>query len=120
MRRMVRDAKHRGYDPLQTIGHWHYVRRSELKHIIPHIGTVDFQINGALPYDLPVLKQVIEPYIPHILEGLSRQPERDDALVRGHRIYDLLNKFAPFGDLTIIPDTSLIREFIGGSVYTLH
>lgn len=120
LRRMVRDAKHRGYDPLQTVGHWHYVRRSELKHIIPHIGTVDFQINGALPYDLPVLKQVIDPYIPNILEGLSRQPGRDDALVRAHRINDLLNKFAPFGDLAIIPDTSLIREFIGGSAYILH
>ncbi len=120
LRRMVRDAKQRGYDPLQTVGHWHYVRRSELKHIIPHIGTVDFQINGALPYDLPVLKQVIGPYLPHILEELSRQPEREDALMRANRINELLSKFSQFGDLNMIPETSLVREFIGGSKYTLH
>ena len=120
LRRMVRDAKHRGYDPLQTIGHWHYVRRSELKHIIPHIGTVDFQINGALPYDLPVLKQVIEPYLEHIQEELSKQPEREDALMRVNRISDLLHKFEAFGNLDIIPGSSLVREFIGGSIYTLH
>ncbi len=120
LRRMVRDASQRGYAPLQTIGHWHYVRRSELKHIIPHVGSVDFQINGSLPYDLPVLKQVIEPYFNDIISELEQQPERQDAFMRARRVQALLNQVEPFGDLDIIPDTSLVREFIGGSRYILH
>ena len=35
MRRMLRDAAHRSYDPQRTLEHWHYVRSSELRHIIP-------------------------------------------------------------------------------------
>ncbi|MFQ6604386.1 MAG: ATP cone domain-containing protein [Fidelibacterota bacterium] len=120
LRRMVRDASQRGYAPLQTVGHWHYVRRSELKHIIPHVGSVDFQINGSLPYDLPVLKQVIDPYFGEIIAALSKQSEREDALIRARRVHGLLNQVDPFGDLNIIPDTSLVREFIGGSRYSLH
>ncbi|NLD74294.1 MAG: response regulator SirA, partial [Chloroflexi bacterium] len=40
MRRMVRDATHRAYSPRQTLEHWHYVRASEMRNIIPYVGTV--------------------------------------------------------------------------------
>ena len=56
LRRMIRDAKFRAYSPERTLLHWHYVRRSELKHIIPYQSSADYQVNGALAYELPFLK----------------------------------------------------------------
>ena len=35
MRRMLRDAAHRAYDPEKTLTHWHYVRSGEMRNIIP-------------------------------------------------------------------------------------
>jgi len=34
IRRMLRDAVHRAYDPRRTLEHWHYVRSSEMHNII--------------------------------------------------------------------------------------
>jgi uridine kinase len=56
MRRMVRDAMHRALKPRETLEHWHYVRSSELRHIVPHVGTADHIVNGALPYELPIMR----------------------------------------------------------------
>ncbi len=50
MRRMLRDSVQRAYDPLQTLEHWHYVRASELRNIIPYANTADFIINSGMPY----------------------------------------------------------------------
>ena len=52
MRRMVRDDWHRSYDPVMTVGHWHYVRRSEMRQIVPFVNAADYVFNGALPYEL--------------------------------------------------------------------
>ncbi|MBI4395526.1 MAG: response regulator SirA, partial [Elusimicrobia bacterium] len=49
LRRMVRDQWQRNYDPLRTVGHWHYVRRSEKRHIVPFIHQADTIFNGSLP-----------------------------------------------------------------------
>ncbi|MGC9394774.1 MAG: ATP cone domain-containing protein, partial [Anaerolineae bacterium] len=56
MRRMVRDARERAYDPRRTLEHWHYVRSSELRHIIPYVNTTDYIVNGATPYELPIMR----------------------------------------------------------------
>ncbi len=42
MRRMVRDASYRAYDPRRTLEHWHYVRSSEMRNIIPYVNTTDY------------------------------------------------------------------------------
>jgi uridine kinase len=120
LRRMVRDHAQRGYDPMQTIGHWHYVRSSEMKHIIPFIGDADYTLNGALPYEFPFLKRHAFQYFPHFLEVWENDPKRSDAYLRAKRIHNLLSKIDPYEDESIIPGTSLLREFIGGSVYKLH
>lgn len=56
MRRMIRDSWSRSHDALDTLTHWHYVRKSELQCIIPFIGNVDFLVNSAMPYEFTVLK----------------------------------------------------------------
>ena len=52
IRRMLRDAAHRAYKPTQTLEHWHYVRASEMRNIIPYSNTADFIISSAMPYEL--------------------------------------------------------------------
>jgi uridine kinase len=120
LRRMVRDRAQRGYDPKQTIGHWHYVRRSELKHIIPFIRDADYVLNGALPYELPLHKKYSYEYFPGFLEVWAGNPKRRDAFIRAERIYGLLSQVEAYEDESIIPGDSLLREFIGGSIYKLH
>ena len=120
LRRMVRDHSQRAYDPMQTIGHWHYVRRSELKHIIPFIRDADYILNGALPYELPVLKKYEFEYFLKVIDQWKDESKRRDAYIRAERIYKLLSRIEQFEDESVIPEDSLLREFIGGSVYKLH
>jgi uridine kinase len=117
LRRMIRDSWHRKMQPLQTLTHWHYVRRSELKHIIPFIGTVDYVVNSAMPYEIPIMKSKLFQYFPEALKLYKDEPKRQDAYIRAKRIYDLLNGINAMMEDTAIPPTSLIREFIGGSQY---
>ena len=117
MRRMIRDAWHRNHQPLQTLTHWHYVRASELKHIIPFIGTVDHVVNSALPHELPVLKPRVFSFFPEAIELYRDDPKRQDAYIRARRVHDLLSPLTMVSDDSIIPPASLIREFIGGSCY---
>lgn len=117
MRRMIRDSWHRHYTPVQTVGHWHYVRRSEMKYIVPFIGKVDYIFNGSLPYELPVYKRCLMKYKDEILKAFINEPKRFDAHIRAKRIFDLLDNVEELKDDSIIPKDSLIREFIGGSTY---
>jgi uridine kinase len=117
LRRMIRDKNHRNLQPMGTLTHWHYVRRSELKHIIPFIGRADFVLNTALPYELPILKARLWDYIPDAIERFRNDPHRQDAYVRAKRVHDLLSPIREVKDDACVPGNSLLREFIGGSVY---
>ena len=120
LRRMIRDSKFRAYSPEKTILHWHYVRRSELKHIIPYQGSADFQVNGALAYELPFLKPHLFPYLEPFLEQWRGNEKRLDGYIRARRIHDLLAAIEDVNDDSMVPDTSLLREFIGGGTYDIH
>lgn len=118
LRRMIRDDRSRGLDPRGTIEHWHYVRRSELKHIIPFIHSVDEIVNSALPYELPFLKAKLFRYFPEFVGRYRDQPERRDAYIRARRAHDLLAPLDAVDDEGMVPGNSLLREFIGGGMYT--
>ena len=120
LRRMVRDHAQRGYDPAQTLGHWHYVRRSELKHIIPFIRDADYIVNGALPYELPFHKKYSYQHFPGFIRDWKDNPKRQDACIRAERIYKMLSQIEVYDDESGLPGDSLLREFIGGSIYKLH
>ncbi len=117
MRRMERDARCRAYDRRQTLEHWHYVRSSELRHIIPQINTADYIVNSALPYELPIMRARLIAYFEKWVEEYKDDPLRVDAFIRAKRVYELLNPLTPVEDDVAIPLTSLLREFIGGSCY---
>ncbi|HIQ02603.1 MAG TPA: response regulator SirA [Anaerolineales bacterium] len=117
MRRMVRDAVHRAYDPQRTLEHWHYVRKSELRNIIPYINTTDYIINSGLPYELPVMRTRLLDSFARWADLYRDDPLREDAFGRAERVRALLQAVTPVEDESAIPPDSLLREFIGGSCY---
>jgi uridine kinase len=115
IRRMLRDSVQRSYEPQKTLEHWHYVRSSEMRHIIPHIGSVDIIINSAMPYEIAI-------YRPKLLESFQRweelyrdDPLREDAFIRAARVREMLEAVEPVEDDSAIPGDSVLREFIGES-----
>jgi len=117
LRRMNRDKHFRNLQPLQTLAHWHYVRRSELKNIIPFIKHTDCIVNTALPYELPVFRNTLFRTLSRGIHNYADDPRRLDAYIRGNRVYELLKPMTALKDDSCIPGNSLLREFIGGSTY---
>jgi len=117
IRRMLRDAAHRAYDPNKTLLHWHYVRSSELRHIIPYMHTTDTIINSAMPYELPMYKHKLGGEFAKWVKEYEGDPLRDDAWQRAKRIATLMSQLHSVEDDRIVPENSVIREFIGGGIY---
>jgi len=117
MRRMLRDASHRAYDPERTLLHWHYVRASELRNIIPYIHTADYIINTSMPYELSVYRpKLLQQFIGWV-QKYKDDPLREDAFIRAIRVEQVLKEVAPIEDDSVVPLDSVLREFIGGSCY---
>lgn len=115
MRRMLRDAAHRAYDPRQTLEHWHYVRNSEMRHIIPNIVRADEIINSAMTFELPIY---VDRLLANFIDWQTKyrnDPLREDAFMRADRVAELLKTIQPMEDDSFIPSDSVVREFIGGS-----
>ena len=109
IRRIVRDATHRGYSAAETIARWTSVRRGEREHIFPYQEHADVMFNSALVYDLAALKPLVEPLLLQIEPG-SRQR------IEAKRLLALLQWFEPC-PIRLIPDNSILREFVGGSIF---
>jgi len=107
IRRIVRDARERGYSAAQTIGIWESVRRGEKRHIFPFQENADVMFNSALVYELAVLKPLAEPLLRQVQH---RVPE----YIEARRLLAFLDWFLPL-DASLIPGNSIMREFLGGS-----
>jgi uridine kinase len=108
LRRIVRDATYRGYTAEETLNRWESVRRGEKRHIFPYQEHADVMFNSALVYELAVLKPLAEPLL---LQVEPSSPRR----VEAKRLLAFLQWFEPCG-LDLIPDNSILREFVGGSI----
>ncbi len=109
IRRMVRDARTRGASAARTLGMWESVRRGEEENIFPYQEEADAMFNSALIYELAVLKQEAEP----LLFGINKdEPEYYEA----KRLLKFLDYFLGINSEDI-PKNSIIREFIGGSIF---
>lgn len=117
IRRMLRDASFRAYDPTKTLLHWHYVRSSEMRNIIPYINTTDFIINSAMPYELSIYRHRLLDQFNRWTQSYRDDPLRQDAFTRAERVLKVLNAITPIKDDSIVPKDSVLREFIGGSIY---
>jgi len=108
LRRIVRDARDRGYSAQNTISRWESVRRGEKRHIFPYQENADSMFNSALVYELAALKPVAEPL-------LRQVPFNSPEYVEAKRLLAFLEWFLPI-DSELIPDNSILREFVGGSI----
>jgi uridine kinase len=115
MRRMLRDAAYRAYDPEKTLTHWHYVRTGEMRTIIPTINTADYIINSAMPYELSIYRPKLINYFNQWVDKYRQDELRQDAYERAARVQKLLLSLTPVEDDSIVPGDSVIREFIGRS-----
>jgi uridine kinase len=108
IRRIVRDARDRGYSAAQTIANWESVRRGEKRHIFPFQENADVMFNSALVYELAALKPLAEPLLRQVQHGT---PE----FIEAKRLLAFLEWFLPL-DINLVPETSIMREFLGGSI----
>jgi uridine kinase len=108
VRRIVRDARERGYTAAQTIGRWESVRRGEKRHIFPFQENANVMFNSALAYELAALKPFAEPLLRQVPHGT---PE----YIEAKRLLAFLEWFLPL-DVSLVPGTSIMREFVGGSI----
>ncbi|MEJ2758778.1 MAG: nucleoside kinase, partial [Anaerolineales bacterium] len=108
LRRIVRDARTRGYTPQETIRRWESVRLGEKRYIFPFQENADVMFNSALVYELAALKPLVEPLLRQVPFGT---PEH----IEVKRLLALLEWFLPI-DAESIPDNSILREFIGNSI----
>jgi uridine kinase len=108
LRRMVRDSHTRGWTALDTLNRWASVRRGEDRNIYPFQENADVMFNSSLAYELAVLRPFAEP--------LLRQVEVDSPrYVEARRLLAFLSWVRPASP-EYVPDDSLLREFIGGSI----
>ena len=108
IRRIVRDARERGYSAKDTIGRWESVRRGEKNYIFPFQENADIMFNSALVYELAALKPFAEPLLRQVPHGT---PEHIEA----KRLLAFLEWFLPL-ETDLIPENSIAREFLGGSI----
>ena len=109
LRRIIRDAKYRGVSAESTIKRWPSVRRGEEKWIFPYQENADAMFNSSLLFELGVIKEYGENVLKHVPRDV---PEYGEA----YRLRRFLSYFTPISD-QVIPHTSLLREFLGGSSF---
>ncbi len=111
LRRITRDAATRGYSATDTIVRWPSVRRGEKRNIFPYQENADVMFNSSLLYELAALRPLVEPLLLQVETGAPPH-------IEANRLLSFLRWVQPLTDVqrSLIPDTSLLREFIGGSI----
>jgi len=109
LRRIVRDLQFRNTTPEETLDMWPSVRRGEYRWIYPHIENADYIFNSELTYEFAVLKVFAENALKHIEKGSHH-------FIQANRLLKFLKYFNSI-DAKYVPHDSLLREFIGGSIF---
>jgi uridine kinase len=84
------------------------VTRGEKLHIFPYQENSNAIFNSALVHELAVLRPFAEPLLLQVRHGA---PE----YVEANRLLSFLQWFLPAPPDTV-PDNSILREFVGGSI----
>ena len=109
LRRMIRDNATRGVSAADTIARWPSVRRGEERNIFPYQEEADVMFNSSLFYEIAVLKPYAEPLLRAI-------PNTRPEYATAQGMLKFLDNFHPIVT-DEIPPTSVLREFVGGSVF---
>ncbi|WP_177162241.1 uridine kinase [uncultured Fusobacterium sp.] len=109
IRRIVRDSLSRATTGEETLEMWNSVRKGEEKWIFPFQEEADAIFNSSLCYELGVLK----PYaIRELIKIDIESPQYEEA----KKLVELLSCFVDI-ETELVPSDSLLKEFIGGSVF---
>ncbi len=109
IRRIVRDNNFRNYTALHTLNMWYSVNRGEQKYIFPYQEEADIMFNSSIIYEISVLKKYAVPLLQEI-------PNTEPVYSEARRLLAMFQYFDDMDD-SLIPNNSLIREFIGGSIF---
>lgn len=109
IRRLVRDSLSREEKGEGTLAMWASVRRGEEKHIFPYQEEADALFNSNLVYELGVLKS-------YALRELIKVNPSSPYYEEAKRIMRFLYCFVDI-KVDLIPDDSILKEFIGGSIF---
>ncbi len=110
IRRIVRDYRYRNYSAKETLQRWKSVTNGEKKYIYPYQEEADVMFNTSIVYELGVLREYALPLLMEI-------KQEDAEYAEAKRLITLLSYFKPIG-IEYIPESSILREFIGGSIFT--
>lgn len=111
IRRIVRDNRNRAHTAAMTLHLWPKVREGENKNIFPLSNEADVFFNTVHVYEMAVLKKYAVPLLKEV-----RQEEEEYA--EAQRLLRLFRYVDSLDDESIIAGDSILREFIGGSIYT--
>lgn len=109
IRRIVRGERFRGTHPEETLDQWKNMRRGEIKNIFKFQEEADVMFNSSLVYEMNALRPFAE-------ESLSKISDEGPYAEVKDRLMRMIS-FAEPMDTTKVPFNSLLREFIGGSIY---
>jgi len=110
VRRVIRDDLFRGADPMVTISMWANIRRGEKTYISPFKDAANLKLDTSMPYEIAAMRNIAAKIFSKAPDGAERFEELT-WLLRSLRLYSDI-------DATLIPANSVLREFIGGGVYT--
>lgn len=105
VRRIIRDYKFRGNSVEKTFKLWLNVQTGEDLYLFPYRDNADIKINTIHLYETCVLKDMA-------IKLLSELSPDSEFYRQSQRLIKSLQKF-PDIDSSLVPDTSLLREFIG-------
>jgi uridine kinase len=111
IRRIVRDNTYRGSDVMKTIEQWDSVVKGTEKYIFPFQENADVMFNSSLVYELGALKK-------HAFPLIEKIDDKSELSTEKKRLLNFLGYFRSIDDESIIPNTSILREFIGGSCFS--
>ena len=110
VRRTVRDYNFRGSSAEDTMKMWHNVRLGEKNYISPFKDKANFQFDTSFACELPVFNLTATKLFQTVPEGIERYEE----------LRQVLPAIQLFGDIdqSCVAENSMLREFIGGGIYT--
>lgn len=108
LRRSIRDSLYRGFDIANTLSVWQGVLDGEQKYLYPYKPLADYKINTFHCYEPFVYGQYLRDYMDDELPAVAES--------RFYGGFETAMELAPF-DISLVPDTSLIKEFIPGGMY---
>ena len=110
IRRLVRDYQFRGASALKTLKQWPDVRQGEEKYIFSYQEEADVMFNSAMIYELSALRRYAVPMLEAVTPDV---PE----YTKARRLLDFCQYFLDLPDEEDVPNNSILREFIGKSVF---